>query len=431
MAETQKISRFKANRVFTLLALCFALLFGTAVALLAHDQQAVLEGVARLQHKTVPEIVRYQRVARNLEQMRQEGERMFAIGSADSRQQAIFIVTLVASHPSIIDHPQSAALAGEVEKFLSAVHREAGEDQAVLKKYYPEWLNLASRLSLQVDDVAIQGINLTTEDLSSVAALMKMARVKLLSALLLVAAFLLLLVYFLRRYLIAPLQSIDRQLSSLSVDRPEPAFLPTPIAEIHSIEDACKQLHASLLQNEEARTELEKLAHRDELTGLNNRRFFMTHAEVEIRRAHRYQRPITVGMADLDFFKRINDTHGHAAGDMVLKRFTQLLNDSVRQTDLVGRYGGEEFSFVFPESTVEEAGALAERFRQNFAAQDIQLPNGISVSITLSIGLADASHYPLEIALRHADDALYDAKRQGRNRVVISDKIGGQITSFM
>ena len=426
MAETQKISRFQANRAFALLVLCFALLFGTAVALLAHDQQAVLDGVARLQQKTVPEIVRYQRVARNLEQMRQEGERIFVIGSAESRQQAIFVVTLVASHPSIIDHPQSAALAREVEKFLSAVHREAGEDQEVLKKHYPEWLSLASRLSLQVDDVAIQGVNLTTADLSSVSASMQTARVKLLSALLLVAAFLLLLVYFLRRYLIEPLQTIDRQLSSLSVDRPEPEFSPTPIAEIYSIEDACKQLHASLLQNEETRTELENLAHRDELTGLNNRRFFMMRAEVEIRRAHRYERPITVGMADLDFFKRINDTHGHAAGDVVLKRFAQLLGDSVRQTDLVGRYGGEEFAFVFPESTVEEAGALAERFRQNFAAQDIRLPNGISVNITLSIGLADASHCPLEVALRHADDALYEAKRQGRNRVVISDKAGGE-----
>jgi diguanylate cyclase (GGDEF)-like protein len=420
LTDTANVSRHRANRAFAWLVLGFALLFGTVVALLAHDQQAVLDAVGRLQQQTVPEIVRYQRVGRNLEQMRQEGERIFAIGSAESRQQAIFVVTLVASHPSIIEHPQSAALAREVEKFLTNVHREASENPESLKTNYPEWLALASRLSLQVDDVAIQGINLTTADLSGVSGLMQTARLKLLGTLLLVAAFLLLLVFLLRRYLIDPLQAVDRQLSSLSVEHPEPVFSPTPIAEIFSIEEACKQLHASLLQNEATRHELEYLAHRDELTGLNNRRYFMMRAESEINRAHRYERPITVGMADLDFFKRVNDTHGHAAGDVVLKYFAQLLTESVRQTDLVGRYGGEEFAFVFPESTVAEAGALAERFRQNFAAQEIRLPNGISVSITLSIGLADASNCPLEVALRHADDALYEAKRLGRNQVVVA-----------
>lgn len=421
MADTEKVSRYRANRAFAVLVFGFALLFGTAVALLAHDQQAVLNAVSRLQQQTVPEIVRYQRVARNLEQMRQEGERIFAIGSAESRQQAMFVVTLAASHPSIIEHPQSAALAREVEKFLSNVHREANENPEALRNNYPDWLNLADRISLQVDDVAVQGVNHTTGDLASVSDLMQTARFKLLGALLLVAGFLLLLIFSLRRYLIDPLQAVDHQLSSLSVERPEPDFSPTPIAEIFSIEDACKRLHASLLENEAARNELENLAHRDELTGLNNRRFFMMRAEIEMNRAHRYERPITVGMADLDFFKRINDTHGHAAGDVVLKRFAQLLSESVRQTDLVGRYGGEEFAFVFPESSVAEAGALAERFRQSFAAQEIRLPNGILVSITLSIGLADGSHCPLEVALRHADDALYEAKRLGRNRVVVAN----------
>jgi diguanylate cyclase (GGDEF)-like protein len=99
-----------------------------------------------------------------------------------------------------------------------------------------------------------------------------------------------------------------------------------------------------------------------------------------------------------------------------------MLLDSVRQTDLVCRYGGEEFAFVFPESTVEEARMLAERFRQRFSEYDIRLPDGGMVRITLSIGLADASRCPLEVALRHADDALYEAKHQGRNRVMIASE---------
>lgn len=412
--------RFRASRAFVMLAAAFALLFGLLVALLARDQQLVLEATDRLQQQTVPEIIRYQRLARNLEQLRQEGERIFAANSPEARQQAVFVVTLVASHPSVIEHPQSAALAREAERFLVDVNRQINENPATLKEKYQDWVALAGRLSLQVDDVAMQGVNLTTADLGNVARLMQTARIKLIGALVLVAAFLMLLVYLLRQYLIRPLQKIDRQLSSLALDRPEPEYPVTPIAEIFSIEEASKRFHASLVENELARHELEKLAHRDGLTGLINRRYFMLRAEAELLRAHRYERSVTVGMADLDFFKRINDTYGHAAGDVVLKTFAQMLLDSVRQTDLVCRYGGEEFAFVFPESTVEEARMLAERFRQRFAEYDIRLPDGGQVRVTLSIGLADASRCALEEALRHADDALYEAKHQGRNRVMIA-----------
>jgi diguanylate cyclase (GGDEF)-like protein len=414
------IIRFRASRAFVLLAAGFALLFGLLVALLARDQQLVLEATERLQQQTVPEIIRYQRLARNLEQLRQEGERIFAANSPEARQQAVFVVTLVASHPSVIEHPQSAALARETERFLVDINRQANENPVTLKDKYQDWVALAGRLSLQVDDVAMQGVNLTAADLGNVARLMQTARVKLIGALVLVAAFLLLLGYLLRQYLIRPLQKIDRQLSDLSLDRPEPEYPVTPIAEIFSIEEASKRFHASLVENELARHELEKLAHRDGLTGLINRRYFMLRAESELLRAHRYERSVTVGMADLDFFKRINDTYGHAAGDVVLKTFAQMLLDSVRQTDLVCRYGGEEFAFVFPESTVDEARMLAERFRQRFAEYDIRLPDGGLVRVTLSIGLADASRCLLEEALRHADDALYEAKHQGRNRVIVA-----------
>lgn len=413
-------SRFRASRTFAMLVVVFVLVFGGVLAMVASDQQQVLESTERLQQQTVPEIIRFQRLARNMEQLRQEGERLFAVATPEARQQAIFVVTLVASHPSIVEYPQSAALAREAELFLVDVNRQANENPASLKNHYSDWNNLSSRLSLQVDDVSIQGINLTTADLASVAHSMKTARLKLIGAAMLLAAFLLLLGYLLRQYLIRPLQRIDRQLTGLSVDRPAPEFPATPVAEIFSIEQASKRLHASLLENERSRLELENLAHFDGLTGLVNRRYFMERAETELLRAHRYDRPVAVGMADLDFFKRINDTYGHAAGDLVLKTFAQLLKDSVRQTDLVCRYGGEEFAFVFPESTVDEALVLAERFRQRFAEREIFLPDGHRVHVTISIGLADASRLPLEKALSCADQALYQAKHEGRNRVIVA-----------
>lgn len=419
MSETPANNRFRASRTFAMMVVVFVLVFGGVVAMVASEQQLVLEATQRLQQQTVPEIIRFQRLARNLEQLRQEGERLFAVATPEARQQAIFVVTLVASHPSIVEHPQSAALAREAERFLVDANRQANENPASLKSRYQDWVNLASRLSLQVDDISIQGVNLTTSDLASVTRAMQTARIKLIGAAILVAAFLLFLGYLLRYYLIRPLQRIDRQLTGLSVDRPAPEFPPTPVAEIFSMEEASKRLHASLVENEYSRQALENLAHFDGLTGLTNRRCFMERAEAELLRAHRYDRPVALGMADLDFFKRINDTYGHAAGDLVLKSFAKLLKDSVRQTDLVCRYGGEEFAFVFPESTVEEALVLTERFRQRFADHDILLPDGSRVRVTISVGLADASRLPLEKSLNCADEALYQAKHEGRNRVVV------------
>ncbi len=127
-------------------------------------------------------------------------------------------------------------------------------------------------------------------------------------------------------------------------------------------------------------------------------------------------------MADLDFFKKLNDTYGHAAGDAVLRAFASLMLETLRQSDLVCRYGGEEFAFVFPESTLEEASSLAERFRASCAEHDIRLADGRLVRVTLSLGIADASACPLEEALKRADEALYEAKHQGRNRVVVAGR---------
>jgi diguanylate cyclase (GGDEF)-like protein len=146
----------------------------------------------------------------------------------------------------------------------------------------------------------------------------------------------------------------------------------------------------------------------------------MQSAEVELQRAQRYRRPVTVAMADLDLFKKLNDTYGHAAGDAVLRTFADLVQDTLRQSDLVCRYGGEEFAFLFPEIGPAETQILAERLRVRCAAMEVPLPDGRSVKATVSIGLADASECPIEIALKRADEALYEAKRLGRNRVVLS-----------
>lgn len=411
---------FHAGRAFSLLALIFVLAFGAAVVLLSFDQQRVVEANGRLQEQTVPEIIRYQRLARNLEQLRQEGERIFAVSSVAARQQSLFVVTLIASHPSILEHPGAAPLAREAEEFLGNVVRTPVDDEHRPSERYEEWQRLAVRLGSQVDDISIQGINLATNDLNVASTAMKLARYKLMIVLVLVGLFLVAFMVLVRRHLIHPLQRINKALSTLSVDRPAPEFHASLMLEIQAVEAAIQEQHALLIQNDETRKVLEQLANKDGLTGLMNRRHFMQTAEVELQRAQRYRRAVTVAMADLDYFKRLNDTYGHAAGDAVLRAFADLVQEAVRQSDLVCRYGGEEFAFLFPEIEPAETEKLAERLRVRCAEMDVGLPDGRQVKVSVSIGLADASECPIEIALKRADEALYEAKRLGRNRVVIS-----------
>jgi diguanylate cyclase (GGDEF)-like protein len=228
----------------------------------------------------------------------------------------------------------------------------------------------------------------------------------------------------LRQHLLRPLRRIDRALSSLNVDRPAPEFPDVRLVEIHAVEEATKRLHDAMVSNDAARRKLQLLASRDDLTGLMNRRHFMESAATELRRAQRYGRPTAVALGDLDFFKSLNDTYGHGAGDAVLRTFAEMLTESLRQSDLLCRYGGEEFAFLFPESTVEQAHNLVERFRERWATQEIRLPDGLLVRVTLSIGVADASQVSIDVALQRADLALYEAKRLGRNRVVVAAEPG-------
>jgi len=332
----------------------------------------------------------------------------------------MFVVTLIASHPSILEHPPAAQLARETEQFLSEIVRQSVRDDRRPAAYYDEWQRLAARLGTQVDDVSIQGVDLVTSDLNVATEAMKLARYKLMAVLLLFGLFLLVFVVLVRSYLIKPLQAIDRALSNLSVVQPAPEFPPTAMREIQAVEEAIREQHALLIQNEQVRHVLEQLANKDGLTGLMNRRHFMQVAEVELQRAQRYRRPVTVAMADLDYFKKLNDTYGHAAGDLVLKTFADLVREALRQSDLVCRYGGEEFAFLFPEIDPGDAAKLAERLRLRCSETEIALPDGRSVKVTVSIGLADASECPIEIALKRADEALYDAKHLGRNTIVLA-----------
>ena len=160
----------------------------------------------------------------------------------------------------------------------------------------------------------------------------------------------------------------------------------------------------------------------DPLTGLYNKRAISFSLEREIRRAARSNRPLSVAVLDLDYFKKYNDTQGHVAGDRLLKRIGVILMKSVRQYDFVGRVGGEEFLIVFPEASLRQATEICERIRKKISTTrfpgERDLPNR---NVTISVGVAEFSStkkIKKERLIGEADSYLYEAKKEGRNRVI-------------
>ena len=161
---------------------------------------------------------------------------------------------------------------------------------------------------------------------------------------------------------------------------------------------------------------------KDPLTGLYNRYAFKNILRVEIQRAQRYDRHLSLLMIDIDHFKKINDLFGHLTGDQILVEFSKILKASFRQTDIITRFGGEEFAIVLPETTIGQATLLAERIRKRIETHDYSRLIDTQ-PLTVSIGISNY-HTPgkkNEVTLLHsADQALYAAKKEGRNKVCIS-----------
>ena len=165
---------------------------------------------------------------------------------------------------------------------------------------------------------------------------------------------------------------------------------------------------------------LRDMASRDPLTGIYNRRSFMELARSQLARAHRFHEPLSVFVLDVDHFKRINDTFGHATGDDALRMVAAGCQAILREYDLLGRLGGEEFVVVLPGATADESRVVAERVRRHLARMPIEAPDG-TFRLTASIGIAglEGATDTLERAIHRADLALYRAKHLGRNRVAV------------
>lgn len=183
-------------------------------------------------------------------------------------------------------------------------------------------------------------------------------------------------------------------------------------------------------QLREVSQELDRLARTDVLTGVANRRSLFDLMGVEFRRSRRYGRELSVLMIDLDHFKQVNDRWGHPLGDDVLREMAYLILRDIRESDILGRYGGEEFAVILPEAGAEQAIIVGEKLRRAVEVHEFRLAaepalNQPPVHLTISIGVAstpvEENQDEVEL-LSRADQALYEAKRTGRNRVVLYSK---------
>ncbi len=159
----------------------------------------------------------------------------------------------------------------------------------------------------------------------------------------------------------------------------------------------------------------------DRLTGVSNRQALLAELFSEVVRATRYERPLSVAFVDIDHFKAVNDTYGHGVGDVVLRGVAQTLSENLRGTDMIGRYGGEEFMLILTETDVEEGAFLAEKLRTLVQRQRYLVEGGQHISVTISIGIAGGvgNKVRMETLIRDADAAMYSAKSLGRNQTYI------------
>lgn len=179
-------------------------------------------------------------------------------------------------------------------------------------------------------------------------------------------------------------------------------------------------LRRALDESREKVFHLQQKASTDQLTGLVNYTSLMEQLEKQIKTAGKRDHPLCVMMADLDFFKRVNDSHGHLVGDMVLRHAAERIQAAVRDFDTVGRFGGEEFTVILANTDIDMARLIAERIREEIAAAPFHV-HGLNIGITISVGGAMLRQGETkEALLERADAAMYEAKQAGRNRVVFA-----------
>jgi two-component system cell cycle response regulator len=220
--------------------------------------------------------------------------------------------------------------------------------------------------------------------------------------------------------------SVERRIAALQHGVEDYVVVGTPVGEIAARISSIMRRQERLRSMEQARDQAVLAAITDPLTGLHNHGYFHEYLRSELLRSERYNEPFSVILLDIDHFKRVNDSYGHPVGDRVLREVSRRLREVVRATDLLARYGGEEFAIVLPHTSPEEGRRVADKIRRAFEAEPIRAKEQLAIPVTVSLGVGfcplDGGN-PAEI-LDRVDEALYAAKRCGRNRAVATTELG-------
>lgn len=201
------------------------------------------------------------------------------------------------------------------------------------------------------------------------------------------------------------------------------AWINNVLKNVHGEVIGALSAGADVTERHRMEAELLRLANIDNLTGLSNRRIILEAGQRELEQYQRYHRPLSLFILDIDHFKQVNDTYGHAAGDQVLIKLAEVSKKVLRATDMCGRLGGEEFIGLLPETPADQAYSVAERLRETLAETPVATPVG-EIRVTVSIGIATAipDDRSIDALIRAADEAMYEAKAAGRNRVVVRSR---------
>jgi diguanylate cyclase (GGDEF)-like protein len=220
-----------------------------------------------------------------------------------------------------------------------------------------------------------------------------------------------------RSYISVPMLLGDQVLGVISLQNYQPNVYSTD--QVHMLETVATQASIAI-ENARLFAQMEQMATIDPVTELFNRSQFILLANREVERTLRYDKNMSAMMIDIDHFKRVNDTYGHAVGDQALYAIARLCKQTLRSIDIVGRYGGDEYALILPETDLESARLVAERLRQQADGLEISTANKM-IHITVSIGVASLKETQknLEFLLACTDQALYAAKQDGRNMVKI------------
>ncbi len=386
------------------------------------QQMQILTETRRMQAQTLPAIIQLQRKGRNFEQIRNAGDQFMSAATTEKRQNALLMLTLMTEHPSIQDDKDNDQVTDRAARLLAEANLAMIQDPSSIRIWQQRWQTIALQLSQSADEAMTTAAHLMTREVSGLTAAATEVRHKLLWTMFIGGLVVIGFFWLLQRHVLRPLLQIHKALDGLKSSE-SPSYLQhSSMFEIQAIETAVTELYALKIENEKVHQSLIYQANHDMLTGLPNRRSFIQKSERAAARVLHDGRHATVGMIDVDFFKRINDKYSHATGDEVLRQFARILEASFRPEDLICRYGGEEFAFLVIDSDIEESKNLAERLRLAVAGHLFKTPDGQTLPpISVSIGLAGITPEGFIKAIENADSALYVAKGAGRNQTRVSD----------